>query len=225
MSREGLDVDAFLKLVEKGMIADAMLLVNPTNVKDAHRSTKRGVISMVCSSHLIGDDPDLVATLVRLGAPIIDPDKGVVWLQPIHYTAISDKPKVARLLLDLGVPVDFSSNGEIEFTPLRWACDNGNGAPNLRCAKVFIDAGATITIMKESPPIYFSNKEGLLPNCLVDFIATRTERRLVCIIVLGFHRCRSKIIGSRNGKDILRMIARCVWETRGNKDAITENVE
>lgn len=212
MLREGqLDFFAFNKCLEKGNFVGAKQLVCPENGNQIDPMTQRSVLSLYCIMNDAPDDPDIIHYFVHCGAPIRDvPCEEKAWLHPIHYAAINNKPKFARALLDHGAEVNMPSN-EVGCTALFWAIRHQSWT----CAKVLIDAGALYYDFQ----IVASCVNGAKP--LDQFIVTREQTRSVAIVVLGLHSCGSgTVIGSHNGKDVLRMIARCVWGTRGHNDGI-----
>lgn len=51
------------------------------------------------------------------------------------------------------------------------------------------------------------------------FVWLRTRARYAALTVLGALRCRSRVIRkTANGNDVLRLVARCVWGSRGCAD-------
>lgn len=47
------------------------------------------------------------------------------------------------------------------------------------------------------------------------FLAQREQSRMNAVLILGFKQCGSKVLGA-NGRDVLRMIGRCIWSIRGH---------
>lgn len=153
------------------------------------------------------DDPQLLHECIKNGAHL-ELESAGKRLSPLHHAANNRHPKSTRLLLDLGVPVDIEDGlGNTALTFLwtnlcRLAWFQGN---TIECAKVLIDAGARILPLKT-----------MKTNWVLKFLASRDCARAASIAILGLVRCRSDCMG-QNGKDVLVLIARCVWESRGTE--------
>lgn len=107
--------------------------------------------------------------------------------------------KCVRLFIDHGYPVDtINAYGE---TPLFCALYNSAYA----CAVVLLDAGAK--------PGMRNVKGTQIPKWAHRFVAARINARAAAIAVLCLTRVGSRVVGN-NGRDVLRIIARCVWSTR-----------
>jgi hypothetical protein len=53
-----------------------------------------------------------------------------------------------------------------------------------------------------------------IPDWAVSYVVRRNTCRLSCWAILGLQRQRSSVIGRSNGRDVLRLIGRIVWESR-----------
>lgn len=113
-----------------------------------------------------------------------------------------------RVLLDFGVAADEVS-GTWHSTPLHTAL----ASREWEGARMLLDAGAqlrnassTIKKVSELPPRIVEMAE--------TFVAARENTRAGCIVILGLRRANAATIGN-NGNDVLRMVARCLWSTRG----------
>lgn len=149
------------------------------------------------------DDPSLLDYVISIGAKICTSDrKHSSCFLPLHVATFKGKPKIVRKLLDYGIsPNQQDCFGDV---PLNVAIRYDDKCPtNVQlCAKVLIDAGANIpTWNHESSWIH-------------EFVATRENARGACIAVLGMNKTKGPVVGC-NGKDVLRMIGRCLWGTRG----------
>lgn len=54
-----------------------------------------------------------------------------------------------------------------------------------------------------------------------EFIDARSAARSVSIVFLWLGRSNRRVFG--NGKDVMRMVPRCIWETRGHTSEWTIN--
>lgn len=140
------------------------------------------------------DDPDILLYCVGLGASV---QRHVGNKAPIHFAAQSGKCKLVRTLIDLGVSVNQETqtgSTVLDFTLLR----------SNRCTELVLDAGGVQTSVVN------------LPQWAKNFINQRKQHRTNALILIGLKQCRSKTIGF-NGKDVMRVIARCIWSMRGWK--------
>lgn len=119
----------------------------------------------------------------------------------IAWAVEKNKPKILRAMLRR----KFSPDGDDEC---------GNSAINLahlfgnkECAKLLLDAGAKLTKV-------MCARAGWMQN----YVAALKKARAAATIILGLHSyTRSRVIKeTHNGNDVLKLIARCVLETRGH---------
>lgn len=76
------------------------------------------------------------------------------------------------------------------------------------CARLLIDRGAQLKNVNTNYHFEWA----------VFFVSSREKTRGGALAILGLLLCRSRsIVSSGNGKDVLRMISRCVWSTRGHE--------
>lgn len=166
-------------------------IVNVTNVGYVDTFTGLNIVLFLC--HCGPDDPSLLEYVVSIGA---DFESDCGFLPPLHVAALRGKTKILRKLLDYGI----SPNQQDKhfMVPLQEAFLGDKNA----CVKVLVDAGADII--------------NASPQWVLEFMAAREKVRVACIVVLGLLKTKSQSVGDRNGKDVLRMIGRCLWETRGH---------
>lgn len=195
---DGLDFDLLDKYLRTNNVAEAKRLVTRENVHQRD-DDDGGVVWHLCNQG--PDDPELLYHFVAMGASLeMSTDENV--RSPQDPAAAYKKPKILRALLDLGVPPNVKAFGH---TPFERALENNNFV----CACVLLDAGATATIR-------FGTQIG---RRLHGFITNRNKARDASIAILSLLKCRSHII-TGNGKDVLRIVARCVWSQRGHTKTV-----
>lgn len=176
---------------------EAKKLITAENVcsRDARG---RGIVWYLCYG-LYEPNIDVLNHSLNLGASL----ETCRSLHQIAFKAHRDFLLVARILIDRGTPVDAENdNGETPlFISLR--------SQNYHVAKFFIDAGAKVQDGWGETTIGFIPYDWALTH-----VATREYTRKGCVILLGLQRTNAATLG-RNGKDALRLIARCLWSARG----------
>lgn len=191
-----LDFNSFKSYLNIGDIDAAKRLVTPANVQTRDRYDY-GVLWYFCWYG--PDDPGLLFHFMELGVTLeLD---SVGWRSsPLHQTAGCGKPRLLRALLDLGIPVDILNCDKV--TPLFWSLMGDQ----VECAWLLLDAGAQLS---------FVEKVGtFIPEWVREFVTKREQTRTSSVIILGLLRCNSKVTG-QNGRDVLKMVARCMWRLRG----------
>lgn len=199
-------------LIDRNIEEAKRLLALHPDPKGAHR---HGVLTHVCEFG--PDDPDLLHHFIKLGATL-ELDSVGIRGGPIHSATATNKPKILHTLLELGTPVNL---GSYRYTPLDNAFGfkfgeeaNANGytvgaiyKESRLCAKILLDAGAQPSECKRN-----------VPQWIYDYVSTREKTRASAIAVLGLLLCRSSVIsgGKYIGRDVLCVVARCVWSLRGN---------
>lgn len=123
----------------------------------------------------------------------------------LYNCAARNKHKMIRELLDVGENVNkprLANRQTALWHALKWKSNE--------CARVLVDAGARIPSNDEAQFIWECVD---VPQWVWDFKKTRNATHAGCIIVLGLNRCCRR---RDTNKDVLRIIARCVWATRGH---------
>lgn len=155
----------------------------------------KGAISHLCERG--PDDVDLLHFLIGMGASLELDSDGSRW-SPLHFAATTNKPNITLALLELGIPANILTwSGS---TPLD-ACAI-SPPPNLKCVDALIAAGGKNLVYK-------------LRGYMKRFVANREVARAASIIVLGLHLVAPTTTLQGNKKDVLRIVARCVWGMRG----------
>jgi hypothetical protein len=150
----------------------------------------RGVISYVCA-HLTEDDPELLQYFIQMGATL-------EFDNVLHLAAANNKPRILRALLDAGLDADKLNCSEETALNLSLFYEN------YQCARILIDAGADVSMV--NPDLYFKK---IWAN---EFNLARYRARAASVAVLCVPHA-SRTVRAR--RDVFRIIARCVWSTRG----------
>ena len=190
-----LNFDAFEEYLSDDNVDAAKSIVTPANAQARRARDGYGVVFYLCWYG--PNDPGLLHHFVKLGATL-ELDSAFIRDSPLHAAAFRGNYKQMRALLDLGVPVDIFCS--YNYTPLYYSL----GYQKRKCTRLLLDAGAKLGCAKQD----------LVPNWVYDFVTKREQTRTFSVIILGLLRCNSKVTG-QNGKDILRIVARCLWGLRG----------
>lgn len=139
------------------------------------------------------DDPELVQHFADLGAPVILPNTGKSFYSTcLSVTAIWEKPKTLRKILDLGHPVNAENScGE---TALDQLVSLYHGRIS---ALILLDAGGRCVKTE-------------MPRWLKTFQTFRESVRSSAISTMGALQRRKRV-----GKDVARIIGRSIWALRG----------
>lgn len=192
-----LDFRLFEKLLRERNVEEAKKLVTPENIHDT--TNWGGILVYVCCDG--PDEPDLLRYFVAMGASLeIENNRKPV--TPLGWALRKSNYNQIKELLRLGVPVN-SFVDNLNHTPLFVSLYRNDN----RITKLLLDAGAKISKLP-------SNGNEFVTKPILDFIASREATRQACIVVLGMKRCGSRVL-QPNGIDVLRVIGRCLWETRG----------
>lgn len=196
---KGIDFTRLMCSFEDRNIVQALSCVTHENVMNLD---PQGDCVLVYLCWVGPDDPDLLRHFIKLGASL-SASKGFT---PFQMAARENKPKLLRALLDYSDAANYMNLRTTHHytSPIEFCC---NGQDKIECAKILIDAGAKLPKQKHIGVV--------LDVVLQNFIETRRTTRSAAIMILGLKRCRSSVLGGGNGGDILRVIARCVWSTRG----------
>lgn len=190
-----LDFNVFDAHLECGATEAALSLVTKENARSLDINGF-GVMVSFCANG--PDNPEMLRRLMDLGVPLHDKRTPT----PIFEAVASNKTKLVRFLLDIGTHVDTRSNDG--NTALDYALMLPVGK---ECVRLLLDAGANIQKLHNG-----------IPQWAHEFIETRKKVRDAAIVVLGVLRCcgaNAKMLCG-NGKDVLCVIARGVWSTRGH---------
>lgn len=181
-------------LLEKHDVGAIKLFVtsNPLIVRNEDGEP---IANIVCE-YMRDDDPELLLFFVALGVRFGKAQRGS-GVTPMHILT-KYKPRSLRALIDLGFTFVVADGGG--QTPLEWACVYRA----VSCVWELLDAGAR-----------FDQTDFLRvpPNWAFDMETKRDDVRKKAIICLGLPRVSKQ--QTRNGiKDVVRIIARCVWSAR-----------
>lgn len=203
-----LDFDLFDELLERHDVEAVKRLVTPENVMcgwdDVH-DMDDGVVWCLCNNDRGPDEPELLHYFVGLGASLGTCLSGRLY-SPIHTAAFGGKTNLVRAFLDYyDVPVDIVG---LNWTPLGCAVLHNHRS----CVHLLLDRGADVSGFQE---FYLNKKPELFP-LLQRFIHGRNRAQTATLVILNLMK-EQTFRATGNGKDVLRMIARCVWATRENK--------
>lgn len=176
-----------------GHVDKAKQMITPANSK-CHDRTYGGVVTSLC--WFGPDDPDLLHHFISLGATI-ELDSIGTRKSPLHLAARHDKPRLVRALIDLGVPVNIRDAGGV--TPL-YETFYWSTFKETKSSKILLSAGAK----------QIDNVGIHVPNWFFRIVTERENMRASCIVLIGLPKCGSNALV----KDVLRIIARCVWATQ-----------
>jgi hypothetical protein len=199
-----LDFHALESLIQSGQYAKAKSIVTPNNVH-SRDEYGRGVVLHLCEVGIVPKDEELelLRHYMEQGATLeLDQEYSV-----LHTAAFQRKPWLLRKILDLGFPIDytdFCGRTVLRYIFMWYPSKDPTGMCKI-CIQILLDAGAAIPIETDWPP----------PQWVPEFIANRESARTSAIAVLGALSCRSRVLGPLNGIDVLRIVSRCIWESRG----------
>lgn len=204
-----MDFDEFIDCLSRGEVAKAAKMVTTRNV-NCRSHLNFGVVLLLC--RFGPDDPELLRHFAYLGASLEMVKRSSTSL---HWATTHNKPKLVRALLDLGANVNTRNSWGL--SALQWCRQDDQ-----TCSILLLDAGAEIPFC---PAMHKY-------QC---FMTTREKARSASIAILCLHRLFSKSMTTRKKarsasvailhrrhqqlfsktKDVLRVVARCVWSTRG----------
>lgn len=148
------------------------------------------------------DDPELLHFVLDM-EPEMDVDV-------LERAFASNKPNMLRALIDRGFMK--THKWKTEFVLNQVLCHNHWW----RCVKVILDAGATNTI--DVCKVWCGR------NAIVEpFLNAREKARHVACVMLYVAKTKTKTLCG-NGKDVMRMIARVVWESRAHTRHDCDNI-
>ena len=120
---------------------------------------------------------------------------------PLHNAANFGIVDTCALLLDAGSTIDAVDNEHHTslYRALRWGKRD--------VAELLLDRGAQLDLVQ------LDGYLEAIPDWAVSFVARRNACRSSCWAVLELARRHSSVIGGNN-RDVLRLIARLVWDQR-----------
>lgn len=196
---ETIDFELLPKAFQSNDIEAIKRIVTCRNVNDVDKNFA-GVVHYAC---LFGtDDPSALFYFASIGI-----HKGLLenqnegFFAPLHRCAMHGKFQLVKALVQLGVSVNLRDSGK---TPLDCLLSLQVGETKM-CMQL-LDMGATSSFLVDDDD-----------NLLCAFVHHREATRQASIIVLGLHRCCCPETLQHNGKDVLSMIARCLWSMRGER--------
>lgn len=195
---ENIDFELLEQLFTSNDIETIKKVITRNNVNDTDGQFG-SVVHYACKYG--PDDPRALYYFASIGirGDLMENANQSFWA-PIHRAAMHGQFQLVKALVQLGVSVNLLDCGR---TPLdsMMVMEKLHNA-DMKMCMYLLDIGAT-----SSHPI---------DDCkLVVFVSNREATRNASIIVLGLHRCRCTKALKGNGKDVLLMIARCLWSIRG----------
>lgn len=200
------DFDLFYICLQKNDIPAALQLVTRKNANTCSRIGGHGVLALLCCYG--PDDPDLLRHFIELGAPIyVSNATSSRPVSALHHAALRGLHRILRVLLNLGDATLTDMPDWANRTPLYMALQTSRGYKHQKknrdlCALLLLDAGAKV------PP----TEDFEVPLWVYEFLDMREKLRSGCVALVGV------VLKSRehkNKKDVMRIIARCLWATRG----------
>lgn len=199
----------FALYLQQGRIEEAKKLITSANIHELHEcgglERRFGVLRHVANYG--PDDPELIRHFVAMGA--------VGWIESMFAAAQQGKVKVVQMFLGLGVSIH--SLDYRKRTLLLKALYGGH----FKCAKILLDAGADLCASEEYinrlPKWQHKKHANIIPQWAYRFVIARTKARHACVIIL-MRRCCCGV-----NRDVMRIIARCVWSTRGHAKSWIKN--
>lgn len=183
-----------LYLVQRN-IEMAKSMVTKKNVAHLRESDGYGVVWCVCVHG--PDDPSLLLYFLQLGAVMQTNTPNTC----LHITTQQHKYKLMRAIIDAGFPINTPDvNGITALSEAIIYCNRFG-------AKMLMDAGATLQKIQNS-------WAKIQKSWAVQWLKARATTRDACIVILGLVKCKSTII-TNNGRNVLWLIARCLWQKRG----------
>lgn len=203
-----LDFSVFKEHLQCGRFDNAKRMITPENAKCRHPWRNLSIPAFFCAFG--PDDKELLQYFIDVcGEPARDRHTSCGLLQQL---TLNDKPKTLRAMLDSGIDADIGY-AEGYRTPLD--CSLWEGGCHWECAKILLDAGATKHSLRDGASTIV--KFYLLQ--FDSFLANRERARCASIAVLCLLKSGSRVLfATHNGVDVLRVIARCVWETRSQTE-------
>lgn len=203
----GFDFNTFIFFLQENRVDEIKSLITPLNAK-AQTPTCEGITTQLCRYG--ADEPELLRHFIMCGAPM-EPDDTMMGL--LHICALHAKPLLLREIINIrgGASIDDLESKDRfgrDVYDLALLFFNDEDKPfeeRVACIKELIEVNGKV------PPKWKSCK------WVNEFAAARVATRSAAIAILGLIRCSSATLQrTQNGKDVLILIARCIWGTRGH---------
>lgn len=179
-------------------IEDAMSMVTEQNAHHVAHWNNKGLLWFACL--YCGDIAALkqiVNHLTKMGAAF-DPECFANCCVNVERVV---PPVILRFIIDTFSPATINHNWGRNCCALYYAFDYDQ----VECAKILLDFGAKLENVIEDDSVS-------IPQWAKDFDAGREKTRAATLVVLG--ASKTSKINNRN-RDVMRIIARCIWSTRG----------
>jgi ankyrin repeat protein len=124
-------------------------------------------------------------------------------LTPLHWAAENGSLDVVRVLLDAGASIDTTS--EDGWTPLRYAIYY----KRIEIVRLLFDRGAKLSLVLLDDILL------RIPHWVKTFHTMATCGR-ACVLIMGIHKYRRSNVTANNDNNVLKLIAKLIWSTRGN---------
>lgn len=187
-----MDFGLLIRVLVNKNVEDVKQYITPVNVHDVDEEGDEVAWYIF---NYGPDDPSLVSYLVECG---YHANENKMVLRAIR----SNKPKILRALLD-----DYSVSPKNDWL------ETAILYHNTHIIRVLIDAGVSVTV-----PVTSHSWSIQYPEFINRFITKRNHTRTISVIVIGLKTlCARSDALQGNGKDVLVMIARCIWSTRGHE--------
>lgn len=184
----------------KFTINDARSMFTPKNV---NIRDKNGLTALRWFLTLGPDDVEILRYFVGIGASL-EPEDEESFLHCV--SSFRDKHRLANELINMGISPNIKHGGtDSNHTPLFCAIFNDKR----KTIKLLLDRGAKFDeVLKHALKLKIS-------PWLEEFLKNRENIRSNSLVILGLKTANSTVLGD-NGKDVLQIIARCVWGMRGD---------
>jgi ankyrin repeat protein len=122
---------------------------------------------------------------------------------PLHGVAsMRGNVEIARMLLDEGAIVD--AKNRYGITPLYSAIFNNH----MDVARSLIDRGGKVSNVKLN--VFLP----AIPDWVTNYVASRSNCRIVSIVIIGIHKYRRTNLTGNNDINVLKLVAKHIWSSR-----------
>ena len=180
---------------------DATRIRNYFTTANANICSARGFTPLhaVCENNLT-DSAVLVCHLLDCGADINAHDRDG-W-SALHSAAWTRNLNCLRVLLRRGASMEPKDlNG---LTPLAMTLDRGYR----ECATLLLDWGAQLSLVGVDVEV---------PEWARTYVGGRERARMAAVVLLGSRRKHRSPVLASNAMDVIRLIAKVLWSTRGDE--------